>query len=125
MSTTINNTNVNIKPNTTMFSSDGIPCTNLYNELKVGPMKRLYQYYTADAINLAGGVPMDSCFPTKSIDVTMGDGSVINTSIGNNLHLNYMRSEGLDQDTCGFAALSSCRIYTQYMYDCGFDRCIC
>ena len=94
MSTTINNTNVNIKPNTTMFSSDGIPCTNLYNELKVGPMKRLYQYYTADAINLAGGVPMDSCFPTKSIDVTMGDGSVINTSIGNNLHLNYMRGDG-------------------------------
>lgn len=79
---------------TSALSSDGIPCTNIYNELKVGPMKRLYQYYTADAINLAGGVPMDSCFPTKSIDVTLGDGSVINASLGSNLHLNYMRGDG-------------------------------
>ena len=57
-----------VKPES--LSSDG---SYLYNSLKVGPMKRLYKYYTPQSINLAGGVPMEKCFPFKSLLVTVAD----------------------------------------------------
>lgn len=61
-------------------------------------MKRLYQYYTADAINLAGGVPMDSCFPFETIDITLQDGTkfaIGGKGNGNTLSMNYLRGDGV------------------------------
>lgn len=68
--------------------------SSLYNKLKVGPMKRLYKYYTPNAVNLAGGVPMESIFPFKKVTVDTNDNS-FQLEAGSNLHLNYQRGDGI------------------------------
>jgi aromatic amino acid aminotransferase I len=67
----------------------------IYKNLKVGPMKRLYQYYTPTSVNLAGGVPMDSCFPFESVEVQLpnNDGYKLNRST--TLSINYQRGDGM------------------------------
>lgn len=69
----------------------------IFTKLRVGPMKRLYKYYTPTAINLAGGLPMESVFPFETIDVSLMDGSSIKLSRGKNLSLNYLRGDGLPE----------------------------
>ena len=71
--------------------------SELFNRLKVGPMKRLYKYYTPTAINLAGGVPMDRIFPFKEIGVQLPGGDMYHVKSGSNLHLNYNRGDGIPQ----------------------------
>ena len=80
---------------TRRLSSSSFPKTELYDNLKVGPMKRLYKYYTPEAINLAGGVPMDSIFPTKEVTVTLFDKKQVKVELGQNLYLNYQRGDGV------------------------------
>jgi DNA-binding transcriptional MocR family regulator len=63
--------------------------------LKVGPMKRLYKYYTPDAINLAGGVPMDSTFPIEKLAVNLSHNEEFELIKGKNLSLNYLRGDGM------------------------------
>jgi DNA-binding transcriptional MocR family regulator len=73
----------------------------VYKRLKLGAIKALYKYYTPDSINLAGGIPMNSCFPIKQVKVTLdndnskeeGEFDLIK---GSNLFLNYHRGTGLD-----------------------------
>jgi hypothetical protein len=72
--------------------------SGIFQRLKIGPMKKLYQYYTPSSINLAGkvetgrdpssdvviiliaicynagGVPMDKCFPFERFVHRGGDG---------------------------------------------------
>jgi DNA-binding transcriptional MocR family regulator len=72
----------------------------MFHKLKVGPMKRLYKYYTPDSINLAGGVPMESIFPFTSLDVSLSNGESFRVSSPPSgqqygLHLNYNRGDGL------------------------------
>lgn len=69
----------------------------VFARLKTGPMKRLYKYYTADAVNLAGGVPMDSIFPIKKIQVELENEETVSLEIGNGLSLNYLRGDGLPE----------------------------
>lgn len=76
------------------FSTQAIPTTELFSNLKTGPMKRLYKYYTPDAINIAGGVPMDSVFPMKAVTITLEDGKQIECRLGDNLVMNYQRGDG-------------------------------
>jgi len=71
-----------------------LPTTELFSKLKTGPMKRLYKYYTPEAVNIAGGVPMDSVFPTKKVSVTLEDGKQIDCTLGDNLMMNYQRGDG-------------------------------
>ena len=68
--------------------------TPLFSQLKTGPLKRLYKYYTPDAVNIAGGVPMDSSFPMKAVTVDIVGGKQIRCE-GNNLFLNYQRGDGV------------------------------
>lgn len=102
--------------------SDQSKGSTLLHSLKVGPMKRLYKYYTKTSINLAGGVPMEKCFPIDTISVnTVGiDGTATTTSNatcdtvstattssgsshdnnftlkkGGGLSLNYLRGDGI------------------------------
>jgi DNA-binding transcriptional MocR family regulator len=63
--------------------------------LKVGPMKRLYKYYTPDSINLAGGVPMDSTFPIEGLAVKLSHNEDFTLTRGKNLSLNYLRGDGM------------------------------
>jgi len=75
--------------------------SEVYHELKIGPMKRLYKYYTKDTVNLAGGVPMERCFPFQSInvqtcDLTSPKGSYELTK-GKDLYLNYLRGDGINE----------------------------
>ena len=55
----------------------------LYNELKTCAMKQLYKYYTPGCISLAGGLPLESCFPILEVNVllpsSVGGGSSIST----------------------------------------------
>jgi hypothetical protein len=74
--------------------SSAMPTTELFSKLATGPMKRLYQYYTPEAVNIAGGVPMDSVFPMKSVSVTLADGREISCKLGNDLMMNYQRGDG-------------------------------
>ena len=71
-----------------------MPTTELYSQLKTGPLKRLYKYYTPDAVNIAGGVPMESCFPMKSVTVDIGSNTHIKCE-GDTLFLNYLRGDGV------------------------------
>lgn len=67
------------------------------NRLKVGPMKRLYKYYTPGAVNFAGGVPMDSSFPLRKLNVELSCGEKIYLSQGQGLSLNYQRGDGIPE----------------------------
>lgn len=87
--------------------------SDIYSKLKIGPMKRLYKYYTPGAINLAGGVPMERIFPYEGItfhlskDFSLPSSSlssknndsadINNYSIvnGKTLSLNYLRGDGM------------------------------
>jgi aromatic amino acid aminotransferase I len=92
--------------------------SDIYNKLKIGPMKRLYKYYTPGAINLAGGVPMERIFPfegitfhlskkislpssptTSSLSSSSSNDSVeinnYNIEKGSTLSLNYLRGDGM------------------------------
>lgn len=69
--------------------------SSVFKNLKVGPMKRLYKYYTEDSVNIAGGVPMESCFPITKIKVTLDDGTEYELPRGQNLSLNYQRGDGM------------------------------
>ncbi len=69
--------------------------SSIFKKLKVGPMKRLYKYYTAGSINLAGGLPMDSTFPIASMNVRLNDSSSFEMQRGKDLFLNYHRGDGL------------------------------
>lgn len=66
------------------------------SKLKVGPMKRLYKYYTPTSINLAGGIPMDSLFPFEKINVHTFE-SNFELYRESNLKLNYQRGDGLPE----------------------------
>lgn len=63
--------------------------------LKIGPMKRLYKYYTPNSINLAGGVPMDSTFPIERMKVHLLHDESLELTRGSNLSLNYLRGDGM------------------------------
>jgi DNA-binding transcriptional MocR family regulator len=76
-----------------VFSADKV--SSVFKKLKVGPMKRLYKYYTAGAVNLAGGLPMDSTFPLTRMDVHLNDESSFELQRGKDLFLNYHRGDGL------------------------------
>lgn len=67
----------------------------MYKRLKINPIKALYKYYTPHNINLAGGIPVESCFPFKSMTVSLDDGSSYTVEKGADLHLNYHMSDGI------------------------------
>jgi aromatic amino acid aminotransferase I / 2-aminoadipate transaminase len=71
----------------------------VFKKLKISPIKALYKYYTPTNTNLAGGIPIESCFPFQSINVTLGNGQTPDDSYlmtkGKDLHLNYQMGEGL------------------------------
>jgi len=69
----------------------------IFSRLKVGPMKRLYKYYTPEAINFAGGVPMDSSFPIKKLNIHLDTEENIEIAVGNGLSLNYIRGDGIPE----------------------------
>lgn len=61
-------------------------------------MKRLYKFYTPEAINFAGGVPMDSIFPLREVNLNVDMTSNISLSVSNkDLHLNYLRGNGVEE----------------------------
>eukprot|EP01035_Chromulina_nebulosa_P039452 gene39452-53342_t len=45
--------------------------SKLYNELKTCAMKELYKYYTPGCISLAGGLPLESCFPILEVHIKL------------------------------------------------------
>jgi aromatic amino acid aminotransferase I len=67
----------------------------VYKKLKVGPMKRLYQYYTPSSVNLAGGVPMDSCFPFENVEVKLPENDSYKLDRSTSLAINYQRGDGM------------------------------
>ncbi len=67
----------------------------VYKALKVGPMKRLYKYYTPTSVNLAGGVPMDSCFPFESVTVNLAGNDSYTLNRSSSLLINYQRGDGM------------------------------
>ena len=70
----------------------------LFTKLRVGPMKRLYKYYTPTAVNLAGGVPMERIFPFESVIANLTGGSSF--QIGKStkdLSMNYLRGDGIPE----------------------------
>jgi DNA-binding transcriptional MocR family regulator len=69
--------------------------SEIYKRLKVGPMKRLYKYYTPTSINFAGGVPMDSIFPFNHVDLRLSASNEIVSIEGNMLKMNYLRGDGI------------------------------
>jgi DNA-binding transcriptional MocR family regulator len=68
---------------------------NMFQQLKPGPLKKLYKYYTVDAVNFAGGVPMDSTFPIDRIRVSGEAGEFEVKREDSTLMLNYHRGTGL------------------------------
>lgn len=78
-----------------MSFAEGIKLSALANRLKVGPMKRLYKYYVDGAINMAGGLPMEKCFPFTEMDVKLADGTSYNLERSKGLQLNYHRGTGI------------------------------
>lgn len=75
-------------------SSAAAKGNGVFERLKPGPLKKLYQFYTPDAINFAGGVPMDSIFPIESVKVTHGS-TQLEVKRSSSLHLNYHRGNGI------------------------------
>jgi hypothetical protein len=73
--------------------------SQVFKKLRINPIKALYKYYTPHNINLAGGIPLDTCFPFKSVTVNLdGDEDDSYTlARGDDLHLNYHMSDGLVQ----------------------------
>eukprot|EP01040_Poterioochromonas_malhamensis_P017526 gene17526-20178_t len=69
--------------------------TSVANKLKVGPLKKLYKYMTPEAISVAGGLPMDTCFPFKSIDVNLEGGEHFHLENSKTLLMNYTRGDGI------------------------------
>lgn len=69
--------------------------TSIANKLKVGPLKKLYKYMTPEAISLAGGLPMDTCFPFKSVDVNLEGGEHFHLENSKTLLMNYTRGDGI------------------------------
>ena len=67
----------------------------VYDRLKPGPLKRLYKYYTPTAINLAGGVPMDSIFPIEKVKVSVTGSIDFELTRPTELMLNYHRGDGI------------------------------
>ena len=84
-----------VATNTSRITEEKV--SSVFKKLKVGPMKRLYQYYTPGAVNLAGGLPMESTFPFHSIDVnvTGEEHDSFTLTKGKDLTLNYHRGDGL------------------------------
>ncbi|RYH14519.1 hypothetical protein EON65_33460 [archaeon] len=78
-----------------MAFAEGIRLSDVAKRLKIGPMKRLYKYYNADSINLAGGLPMESCFPFEQVKVKLFSGDEYALSKGSSLILNYHRGSGV------------------------------
>jgi DNA-binding transcriptional MocR family regulator len=78
---------------TNVFDDEKV--SSVFKKLKVGPMKRLYQYYTPGAVNLAGGLPMDSTFPITKMQVSLCDETDFELVRGRDLFLNYHRGDGL------------------------------
>lgn len=72
--------------------------SSVYKKLRINPIKALYKYYTPNNINLAGGLPLESCFPFKSMKVdldTEGEEDSFTLSKGKDLHLQYHMGDGL------------------------------
>lgn len=69
--------------------------SSVSQKLKIGPLKKLYKYMTPGSISLAGGLPMDSCFPFKSINVQVSDGSQFTLQNSQDLLMNYTRGDGI------------------------------
>lgn len=72
--------------------------SDLYQRLKVGPIKKIYKYITPSVTSLAGGSPMDSTFPFQQVTVqlkTPGDQYTLTNS--KDLKLNYHRGDGLPE----------------------------
>lgn len=71
-----------------------------FQKLEVSPIKGMYKYYTPTAVNLAGGIPLNSCFPFESMDIHLSDESAAGSSYslkkGENLNLTYHNGYGLD-----------------------------
>ena len=47
--------------------------TSLYKLLEISPIKSLYKYNNEHSINLAGGIPLEACFPIHSMEVYLED----------------------------------------------------
>jgi DNA-binding transcriptional MocR family regulator len=73
--------------------------TDLYDRLRIGPIKKLYKYITPTATSLAGGSPMDSTFPFSNVTVQVksyGEGKEQFTLHNSkDLKLNYHRGDGI------------------------------
>jgi DNA-binding transcriptional MocR family regulator len=72
--------------------------SEVFKKLRINPIKALYKYYTPHNINLAGGIPLESCFPFKSMQVNLdgedeSDGYTLTK--GDDLYLNYHMSDGI------------------------------
>lgn len=84
---------------TTMFTSDKTSDVFKNLDLFKNPIKGLYKYYTNSSINLAGGIPLESCFPVEELDVKLthdhGMGDEFSIRSGAGLHLNYHLGEGI------------------------------
>jgi aromatic amino acid aminotransferase I len=69
------------------------------DSLKVGPMKKLYKYYTPTSINFGGGVPMDAVFPIKKTNMFYhnenGEEASYTLENSSTLLQNYQRGDGL------------------------------
>jgi DNA-binding transcriptional MocR family regulator len=76
-------------------SAAAAKASQTFQRLKPGPLKKLYKYYTPEAVNFAGGVPMDSIFPIHSIKIANeSEEFEVNRSNGS-LMLNYHRGNGI------------------------------
>lgn len=69
--------------------------SELANRLRLGPMKRLYKYYNENTINMAGGLPMESCFPFTQMNVQLDNDQQYTLKRNENLVMNYHRGSGI------------------------------
>lgn len=87
-----------VGPSETVF--DEAHTSIAYQKLEVSPIKGMYKYYTPTAVNLAGGIPLNSCFPFDSMDIHLSGehaaGNIFSLENGKSLHLNYHNGYGLD-----------------------------
>lgn len=67
----------------------------VYKKLRISPIKALYKFYTPNNVNLAGGIPLESCFPFKNIQVKLDDDTSFTVNKGTDLYLNYHMSDGI------------------------------
>jgi hypothetical protein len=62
--------------------------TSMYQLLDISPIKSLYKYNNEHSINLAGGIPLEACFPFHSMQIYLedkiGDDIIIPAYQGNN-----------------------------------------